>query len=99
MKQVDTQLGAVARPSRVYFVTVLPKARNGKLLRRALKAVAERRDPGDLTTHGRPRRAAAGPKTWWVIDGPDSPAAGQRPGLPWLGFCQKILSKTIAASA
>ena len=50
MKQVDSQLGAVARPSRVYFVTVLPKTRSGKLLRRALQAVAERRDPGDLTT-------------------------------------------------
>ena len=50
MKQVDTQLGAVARPSRVYFVTGLPKTRSGKLLRRALQAVAERRDPGDLTT-------------------------------------------------
>ena len=50
MKQVDGQLGAVARPSRVYFVTVLPKTRSGKLLRRALQAVAERRDPGDLTT-------------------------------------------------
>ena len=49
MKQVDHQLGAVARPSRVYFVTVLPKTRSGKLLRRALQAVAERRDPGDLT--------------------------------------------------
>ena len=50
MKQVDSQLGAVARPSHVYFVTVLPKTRSGKLLRRALQAVAERRDPGDLTT-------------------------------------------------
>ena len=50
MKQVDGQLGAVGRPARVYFVTVLPKTRSGKLLRRALQAVAERRDPGDLTT-------------------------------------------------
>jgi propionyl-CoA synthetase len=50
MKQVDSQLGAVARPARVYFVTVLPKTRSGKLLRRALQAVAERRDAGDLTT-------------------------------------------------
>ena len=50
MKQVDTQLGAVARPARVLFVTMLPKTRSGKLLRRALQAVAERRDPGDLTT-------------------------------------------------
>ena len=50
MKQVDSQLGAVARPSRVYFVNALPKTRSGKLLRRALQAVAERRDTGDLTT-------------------------------------------------
>lgn len=50
MKLVDSQLGAVARPSRVLFVTGLPKTRSGKLLRRALQAVAENRDPGDLTT-------------------------------------------------
>jgi len=50
MKHVDDQLGAVARPSRVRFVTVLPKTRSGKLLRRAIQAVCEGRDPGDLTT-------------------------------------------------
>jgi propionyl-CoA synthetase len=50
MKVVDSQLGAVARPSRVHFVNVLPKTRSGKLLRRAIQAVAEGRDPGDLTT-------------------------------------------------
>jgi len=50
MKQVDNQLGAVARPSRVRFVTVLPKTRSGKLLRRVIQAVCEGRDPGDLTT-------------------------------------------------
>ncbi|MCZ2405258.1 MAG: propionate--CoA ligase [Burkholderiales bacterium] len=50
MKLVDARLGAVARPARVHFVTALPKTRSGKVLRRALQAVAERRDPGDLTT-------------------------------------------------
>jgi propionyl-CoA synthetase len=50
MKQVDSQLGAVARPARVFFVNLLPKTRSGKLLRRALQAVCEGRDPGDLTT-------------------------------------------------
>jgi propionyl-CoA synthetase len=50
MKVVDTQLGAVARPARVRFVSVLPKTRSGKLLRRAIQAVCEKRDPGDLTT-------------------------------------------------
>ena len=50
MKVVDDQLGAVARPARVRFVGVLPKTRSGKLLRRAIQAVCESRDPGDLTT-------------------------------------------------
>lgn len=50
MKVVEQQLGAVARPARVRFVTVLPKTRSGKLLRRAIQAVCEGRDPGDLTT-------------------------------------------------
>jgi propionyl-CoA synthetase len=50
MKIVDEQLGAVARPARVRFVTTLPKTRSGKVLRRAIVAVCEGRDPGDLTT-------------------------------------------------
>jgi propionyl-CoA synthetase len=50
MKVVDDTLGAVARPARVRFVTLLPKTRSGKLLRRAIQAVCEGRDPGDLTT-------------------------------------------------
>ena len=47
---VDRLLGAIARPSRVHFVTLLPKTRSGKLLRRSIQALAEGRDPGDLTT-------------------------------------------------
>lgn len=50
MAVVDKQLGAVARPSRVYFVAMLPKTRSGKLLRRSIQAVCEGRDAGDLTT-------------------------------------------------
>lgn len=50
MHRVDEQLGAVARPAHVRFVNVLPKTRSGKLLRRAIQAVCEGRDPGDLTT-------------------------------------------------
>ena len=50
MKVVDNNIGAVGRPARVRFVTVLPKTRSGKLLRRAIQAVCEGRDPGDLTT-------------------------------------------------
>ena len=50
MRTVTEQLGAVARPSRVYVVNALPKTRSGKLLRRSLQALAEHRDPGDLST-------------------------------------------------
>ncbi|MBU0590463.1 MAG: propionate--CoA ligase [Gammaproteobacteria bacterium] len=50
MAVVDKSLGAVGRPARVRFVTVLPKTRSGKLLRRAIQAVCEGRDAGDLTT-------------------------------------------------
>ena len=50
MKMVDHSIGAIGRPARVRFVTVLPKTRSGKLLRRAIQAVCEGRDPGDLTT-------------------------------------------------
>ena len=50
LRSVVDQLGAVARPSRVYVVGALPKTRSGKLLRRSLQALAEARDPGDLST-------------------------------------------------
>jgi propionyl-CoA synthetase len=50
MKTVDQQLGAIGRPARVHFVTLLPKTRSGKVLRRSIQALCEGRDPGDLTT-------------------------------------------------
>ena len=50
MRVVEQSIGAVGRPARVHFVSLLPKTRSGKLLRRAIQAVCEGRDPGDLTT-------------------------------------------------
>jgi len=50
LETVDRQLGAIARPKAVHFVSVLPKTRSGKTLRRSIQALAESRDPGDLTT-------------------------------------------------
>jgi propionyl-CoA synthetase len=50
MAVVDRQLGAVARPAHVHCVTLLPKTRSGKLLRRAIQAICEGKDAGDLTT-------------------------------------------------
>jgi propionyl-CoA synthetase len=50
LQTVDRRLGAIARPKAVHFVTLLPKTRSGKTLRRSIQALAEGRDPGDLTT-------------------------------------------------
>jgi len=47
---VDDQLGAIARPSALRFVQALPKTRSGKVLRRAIVAICEGRETGDLTT-------------------------------------------------
>ena len=58
MKLVDSQIGAVARPSRIRFVSLLPKTRSGKLLRRAIQAVCEHREAGDLTTMDDPSALA-----------------------------------------
>jgi len=43
-------VGARATPDEVYFVTMLPKTRSGKIMRRVLKAVATDASIGDLTT-------------------------------------------------
>ena len=50
MKQVESRLGAIARPNRVHFVLTLPKTRSGKVLRRLIQAICEGREAGDLTT-------------------------------------------------
>ena len=50
MQAVDANLGAIGRPSRVHFVSGLPKTRSGKMLRRSIQAIAEGCDPGDLST-------------------------------------------------
>jgi propionyl-CoA synthetase len=50
MSVVDQQLGPVARPARIYIVEALPKTRSGKIVRRSLQAIAEHRDPGDIST-------------------------------------------------
>jgi len=43
-------VGQIAVPEEVYFVSKLPKTRSGKIMRRILKAVANKASIGDLTT-------------------------------------------------
>ena len=47
---VGERLGRAFRPSAVRFVAALPKTRNAKVLRRAVRAVAVGEDPGDLSS-------------------------------------------------
>jgi acetyl-CoA synthetase len=50
---IDTvrhELGPVAVIGELNFVSMLPKTRSGKIMRRVLKAVTLDRDPGDITT-------------------------------------------------
>jgi acetyl-CoA synthetase len=47
---VRRELGAVAVIGELNFVSMLPKTRSGKIMRRVLRAVILNRDPGDITT-------------------------------------------------
>jgi propionyl-CoA synthetase len=49
-QQVDDQVGPIARPREVHIVSGLPKTRSGKVIRRAIAAMAEGRETGDLST-------------------------------------------------
>ena len=56
---VADSLGKAFRPAAVRFVGALPKTRNAKVLRRAVRAVAVGEDPGDLSSLEDPSTLAA----------------------------------------
>src|SRR5207302_11328766 len=47
---IGERLGKSFRPAAVRFTAALPKTRNAKVLRRAIRAAAVGRDPGDLSS-------------------------------------------------
>ncbi len=47
---VAKEIGPIAKPKSILVVTELPKTRSGKIMRRLLRDVAEKRDVGDVTT-------------------------------------------------
>jgi acetyl-CoA synthetase len=47
---VSKEIGPIAKPKSILVVTELPKTRSGKIMRRLLRDVAEKRDVGDVTT-------------------------------------------------
>jgi acetyl-CoA synthetase len=49
-EHVAKRIGKLARPKRVIWAEDLPKTRSGKIMRRLLRDIAERRELGDVTT-------------------------------------------------
>jgi len=47
-------IGKIARPQHVYIVPDMPKTRSGKIMRRVLAAISNRRDIGDVMTLANP---------------------------------------------
>ena len=48
-KHVAKEIGPIAKPRQIMVVQELPKTRSGKIMRRLLRDVAEKRDLGDVT--------------------------------------------------
>ena len=49
-EHVGKKIGAIAKPANIVFTPELPKTRSGKIMRRLLRDVAEKRELGDTTT-------------------------------------------------
>ena len=49
-EHVGQKIGAIAKPANIVFTPELPKTRSGKIMRRLLRDVAEKRTLGDTTT-------------------------------------------------
>ncbi len=50
IETIRSELGALAVVGEIHFVSMLPKTRSGKIMRRVFKAVILGRDPGDIST-------------------------------------------------
>jgi acetyl-CoA synthetase len=54
VKANEEIIGKFARPKHVYIVPDMPKTRSGKIMRRVLASISNRRDVGDVTTLANP---------------------------------------------
>ena len=50
LKKIRNDIGAIATPKQIYFVSKLPKTRSGKIMRRLLKTIANNEEIGDVST-------------------------------------------------
>jgi acetyl-CoA synthetase len=53
-KAVETEIGKIARPKRVWIVSDMPKTRSGKIMRRVIAGISNFADVGDVTTLANP---------------------------------------------
>jgi acetyl-CoA synthetase len=59
MQHVSNEIGKIARPDEVWFVTDVPKTRSGKIMRRIVRAKAIGEAPGDVSTLRNPEAVEA----------------------------------------
>lgn len=48
--KIRNDIGTIATPKRIYFISKLPKTRSGKIMRRLLKSIANNETIGDVST-------------------------------------------------
>jgi len=53
-KAIETQIGKIARPKRIWMVSDMPKTRSGKIMRRVIAAISNFEDVGDVSTLANP---------------------------------------------
>jgi acetyl-CoA synthetase len=53
-KAIETEIGKIARPKRVWIVSDMPKTRSGKIMRRVIAGISNFADVGDVTTLANP---------------------------------------------
>jgi acetyl-CoA synthetase len=51
---ISTEIGKIAKPRHVWIVTDMPKTRSGKIMRRVLGAISNKKDVGDVSTLANP---------------------------------------------
>ena len=53
-RAIETEIGKIARPKRVWIVSDMPKTRSGKIMRRVIAGISNFADVGDVTTLANP---------------------------------------------
>ena len=53
-EHVGNEMGKIARPDEIWFVSDVPKTRSGKIMRRVIRSKALGKDAGDISTLANP---------------------------------------------